>query len=45
MNKADRIETAFAESLCHRFEAVAVSALRREGLAELMAAAERLIAL
>jgi GTP-binding protein HflX len=43
MNKADRVEPAFAESLCHRFEAVAVSALRREGLAELMQAAERLI--
>jgi GTP-binding protein HflX len=45
MNKADRIETAFTESLCHRFEAVAVSALRREGLSELMATAERLLAL
>ena len=43
LNKADRVEPAFAESLCHRFEAVAVSALRREGLAELMQAAERLI--
>ena len=43
MNKVDRIEPAFAESLCHRFEAVAVSALRREGLSELMAASERLL--
>ena len=43
MNKTDCIEPAFAESLCHRFEAVAVSALRREGLAELMAAAEKLV--
>ena len=42
INKADRVEPAFAEILCHRFEAVAVSALRREGLAELMASAERL---
>ena len=43
MNKADCVEPAFAEGLCHSFEAVAVSALRREGLAELMAAAERLV--
>ena len=42
MNKIDRVERAFAESLCHRFEAVAVSALRRDGLSELMSAAERL---
>ncbi|MDR0843336.1 MAG: GTPase HflX, partial [Acidobacteriota bacterium] len=45
MNKADRLEPAHAESLCHRFEAVAVSALRREGLAELMAAAGKLLPL
>jgi GTP-binding protein HflX len=43
MNKADRIDQAFAESLCHRFDAVAVSALRRDGLVNLMAAAEKLI--
>ena len=43
MNKADRVEPAFVEGLCRNFEAVAVSAIRREGLAEMMAAAERLI--
>jgi GTP-binding protein HflX len=43
MNKADRVDQAFAESLCRRFDAVAVSALRRDGLTDLMAAAEKLI--
>jgi GTP-binding protein HflX len=43
MNKADRVAPALAESLCNRFDAVAVSALRREGLDELMASAGRLL--
>ena len=42
MNKIDCVEPAFAESLCHRFDAVAVSALRREGLSELMDVADRM---
>jgi GTP-binding protein HflX len=43
MNKADAVEVATLEGLCRRFEAVAVSALRREGLDRLMTAAEALI--
>ena len=43
MNKADVVEAATLEALCRRFEAVAVSALKREGLDRLMTAAEALI--
>jgi GTPase len=40
MNKADMVEASFMEILCRRFDAVAVSALRREGLDQLINAAE-----
>jgi GTP-binding protein HflX len=40
MNKADRVEASVVEGLCRRFDAVAVSALRREGLDRLLRAAE-----
>jgi GTP-binding protein HflX len=43
MNKADRIEGSLIESLCARYEAVAVSALHRDGLDKLMRAAEDLL--
>ena len=43
MNKADRVNPALLETLCRRFEAVAVSALRREGLDQLLKSAEKLI--
>jgi 50S ribosomal subunit-associated GTPase HflX len=43
MNKSDTAEPSILEGLCQRFEAVAVSALKREGLDRLMAAAESLI--
>jgi GTPase len=43
MNKADLVEPSFIESLCARHEAVAVSAIKREGLGKLIEAAERLI--
>jgi GTP-binding protein HflX len=45
MNKADMVDPAFLETLCNRFEGVAVSALRREGLDQLLEAAEALIEL
>jgi GTP-binding protein HflX len=45
MNKADMVDPALLETLCNRFEAVAVSALRREGLDQLLKAAETLIEL
>jgi GTP-binding protein HflX len=40
MNKADRVEASVVEGLCRRFDAVAVSALKREGLDRLLRAAE-----
>ena len=40
MNKADMVEAPLMETLCRRFEAVAVSALRREGLDRLIDTAE-----
>jgi len=43
MNKADKVSPALLETLCRRFEAVAVSALRREGLDQLLEAAEKLV--
>ncbi len=43
MNKEDVVEAAVLEGLCRRFEAVAVSALKRKGLDRLMTAAEALI--
>jgi len=43
MNKADKVDASLLEGLCRRFEAVAVSALKREGLDRLMSAAEALI--
>jgi len=43
MNKADKVNPALLETICHRFEAVSVSALRREGLDQLLKAAEKLI--
>ena len=43
MNKADAVERSVLESLCHRHDAVAVSALKREGLDRLLESAEALI--
>jgi GTPase len=43
MNKSDMVDASHLESLCRRFEAVAVSALKREGLDRLIKAAESLI--
>jgi GTP-binding protein HflX len=43
MNKADLIDDSLLEALCRRHEAVAVSALKREGLDRLMAASEELV--
>ena len=43
MNKADAVEPSVLQSLCRLYEAIAVSALKRQGLEELLAAAERLI--
>jgi GTP-binding protein HflX len=43
MNKADMVDASALDGLCRRFEAVPVSALRREGLDRLMAAAEALV--
>ena len=43
MNKSDRVPHALLASLCLRHEAVAVSALMREGLDQLMTSAEALI--
>jgi GTP-binding protein HflX len=41
MNKADVVEPSILEGLCRRFDAVAVSALKRQGLDQLLDAAER----
>jgi GTP-binding protein HflX len=43
MNKTDRVDPSYVDGLCHRHEAIAVSALKREGLDKLMASAEALI--
>jgi GTP-binding protein HflX len=43
LNKADVVEQPLIESLCHRFEMIAVSALKREGLDRLLTAAEKFI--
>jgi len=43
MNKADIVDASLLDGLCRRFEAVAVSAIRREGLDRLIAAADDLI--
>jgi GTP-binding protein HflX len=43
MNKADLVDPAVLQHLCRQYEAIAVSALKRQGLEELLAAAERLI--
>jgi GTP-binding protein HflX len=40
MNKADKVDPPTAERLCHRFDAVAISALNRQGLDLLIKAAE-----
>jgi GTP-binding protein HflX len=40
MNKADRVPPRLLEALCHQHDAVAVSALKREGLDQLITAAE-----
>jgi GTPase len=41
MNKADKLDLPSMERLCHRFDAVAVSAIKREGLDLLIKAAEQ----
>jgi GTP-binding protein HflX len=43
MNKADVVESSVLEGLCRRFDAVAVSALKRQGLGRLLDAADRLL--
>jgi GTPase len=43
MNKADLMDLSVIDGLCQRFEAVAVSAIKREGLERLITAAEALI--
>jgi GTPase len=43
MNKADLVEPSVIDGLCQRYEAIAVSAIRREGLDRLIVAAESLI--
>jgi len=40
MNKADRVEASVLEGLCRRYEAIGVSALKRNGLDQLMETAE-----
>ena len=40
MNKSDRVEASVLEGLCRRHEAIAVSALKRKGLDQLMETAE-----
>jgi GTP-binding protein HflX len=41
LNKADMVERPLVESLCLRHDAIAVSALKREGLDQLLAAARQ----
>jgi GTPase len=43
MNKSDMVDASHLESLCRRYEAVAVSALKCEGLDRLIKAAEGLL--
>ena len=43
MNKADLVDASLLDGLCRRFEAVAVSAIRRTGLDRLITAADDLI--
>jgi GTPase len=43
MNKIDAINPATVEGLCRQHEAIAVSALKREGLDKLLEAAEKLL--
>ncbi|MDM7997905.1 MAG: GTPase HflX [Acidobacteriota bacterium] len=43
MNKADAVAPAILQSLCHRHDAIPISALRREGLDRLLEAAENLL--
>ncbi len=43
LNKSDLVEESVLERLCRRFEGVAVSALRREGLSELIKTTEDLL--
>jgi GTPase len=43
MNKADAVEPALLEALCRRHEAIAVSALKKQGLDALIHSAEKLI--
>ncbi len=43
MNKADVVESIMLQRLCRQYEAIAVSALKRQGLDHLLEAAERLI--
>jgi GTP-binding protein HflX len=45
LNKADRVPPELLEALGRRYEAVAVSALRREGLDRMVAAAEEVVRL
>jgi GTP-binding protein HflX len=40
MNKADAVDASVLEGLCARYEAIAVSALKRQGLDRLLTAAE-----
>jgi GTP-binding protein HflX len=40
MNKSDMVDAAIMEGICRRYEAVAVSALKRQGLGTLIQAAE-----
>jgi len=43
MNKADQVAAIVMEGLCRRYDAVAASALKREGLGELIQTAESII--
>ena len=43
MNKADMVDPSLLEGLCQRHDAVAISALKRSGLEQLIRAAEGLI--
>jgi GTP-binding protein HflX len=43
MNKAEVVEPSVLQRLCRAHDAIAVSALKRQGLEELLAAAERII--
>jgi len=45
LNKADRVPPGLLEALCRRYEAVAVSALCRDGLDRLVEAAEEVVRL